>query len=57
MVLKLKFKIGHMILKLRILYIIPLKADVLLIGLLSKFATIPFEVQKAVYFVYRLKMR
>ena len=57
MVLTHRFKIGHMVLKLRILYIIPLKADVLLIGLLSKFATIPFEVQKAVYFIYRLKMR
>ena len=38
-------------------YIIPLKADVLPIGLLSKFATSPFEAQKAVYFVYRLKTR
>ena len=38
-------------------YIIPLKADVLPIGLLSKFATSPFEVQKAVYFIYRLKTR
>ena len=53
----------HLILKLVIwfwsweFYIIPLKADFLPIGLLSKFATSPFEAQKAVYFVYRLKTR